>query len=354
MIFNLTLTFFQQNILIVCFVCVLLFLIYQLMFEYYKYRHVHSDYQLLLGGEEKPDIITRNKLLKYWNTSSYNNYFKYTVSSMETCKNKKIIFTGLCQDHGKKILTQWLPFLTKIKVYFKDYRVIIVENDSKDKTRELLLKEAEKDEKFIVLCDDLKPENTHTCQLGLRSIENNRDKETNLKQRIKILSKFRQVYWNYILKNYSDFDYMCVLDWDLEGRLSIPGFFHGLYYVGNYSDVIACNSFYKGQKNMYFIYDTYPLLNHYRCDYLQENKSFEDSRVKKQMHNKILYGSAYPIPVESAFGGMALYNIQTIQHKNASYLTPLCPIECEHTTFHQNLNVHIDPWMTFYITKNNH
>lgn len=350
MIFNLTL--FEQNILMVCFVIVLLCLIYKMTHQYYKYRTVYSDYHVLLG-EEIPDIITRDKLLQYWNTSIYNDYFEYISLSIKKCKQETIIFTGLCQDHGTTILSQWMPILNNIKTYFKDYRIIIVENDSNDGTRELLLKEAEKDEKFIVLCDDFKPENTHTCSLGQRSIQTYEDKEQKLSHRIKTLAKFRQVYWNYILKKYSDFDYMCVLDWDLEGVLSIPGFFHGLYYVRDYSDVIACNSFHR-VKDMYFIYDTYPLLNHYRCDYLHENKLAEDEKTKKQSHNKILYGSGYPIPVESAFGGIALYNIQSVKQKNADYTNPLCPIECEHTTFHQNLIVHIDPWMTFYITKNNH
>lgn len=351
MIFNLSQT--EQNIFITCIVILLLYLLYKIIYQFYKFHMIYSDYRTLLG-EELCDKILREKLLQSWDTSAYHDYFDYTISSIKRCKQETIIFTGLCQDHGEKILLQWMPILEKLKKSFKDYRIIIVENDSNDDTRNYLLKEAQKDEKFIVLCDVGKPENTHTCQLGVRSIQTKQEKEQNLSKRIRILARFRQVYWEYILKNYHNFDHMCVLDWDLEGNLSIPGFFHGLYYVRHYSDAVACNSFYQ-TKDMFFIYDTYPLLNHYRCDYLQENKSLEDERIKKQFHNKILYGSAYPIPVESAFGGMALYNIHSLQQKNANYTsTPLCPIECEHTTFHQNLIVHIDPWMTFYITKNNH
>lgn len=351
MIFNLTRT--EQNLIVLFVLMVLFFLLYQMIYQYYKFHRIYSDYRILLG-EELGDKIVRDKLLKCWDTSAYEEYFENTLSSMKRCKQETIIFTGLCQDHGKKVLSQWMPLVGKIRKSFRDYRIIIVENDSRDDTREWLLQEAEKDENFIVLCDDKKPENTRTCQLGRRSIQTQQDKEQNLTQRISTLATFRQVYWNYIQLNYSNFDYMCVLDWDLEGNLSLPGFFHGLYYVRNYSDVVACNSFYQS-KDMFFIYDTYPLLNHYRCDYLQENKSLEDIRVKKSMHNKILYGSAYPIPVESAFGGLALYNIQSLQNKKASYTaTPLCPIECEHTTFHKNLTVHIDPWMTFLILKNNH
>ena len=77
-------------------------------------------------------------------------------------------------------------------------------------------------------------------------------------------------------------------------------------------------------------------------------------KMKKKMQHKVLYDSSYPIPVESAFGGIALYNIAQIRSKGASYENPSCPIECEHTTFHRKLNVFIDPWMTLFITKNRH
>jgi len=342
----------EQNIFILFMVVLLFFLIYRLFYRYYVYTSVKSDYYIFFE-ETSMDHLTQEKLITYWKTNKYNEYFESTISSIKQSKNETIVFAGLCQDHGASVLKMWMPILKKLGGYFKDYRVIIVENDSKDNSRELFLKEAERNDKLIVLCDDNTPENAKTCKLDIRSVRTRAEKETTLARRVRILGKFRQVYWNYILKKFNDYDYMCVIDWDLEGQLSIPGFFHGLYYTRNYSDVVACNSFHN-YKNIYLIYDTYPLLNHHRCDYLEANKMIEDLRANYNFRNKLFYEIAYPLPVESAYGGLALYNIQKIKKKDPDYTDQTCHIECEHSTFHRNLDVHIDPWMTFFIEKNNH
>lgn len=334
-------------------IIILVLMMSKLLYKYYIYHNVWADYNVIFGGEEMDDI-TRSKLVSCWKTSSYDNYFDYSLLSMKRSKSETIVFVGLCQDNGERMLHMWKPIIEKWGGYFKDYQIVVVENDSVDDTREIFLKEAEINKKFVVLCDANKSENTKICKMGLRSMKKGGNKEKNLEERIRILAKFRQVYWEHVMRKYSNYDYMCVIDWDLEGKISTSGFFHGLYYVKNYSDVIACNSFHQSQSGEYLIHDTYPMLNHYRCDYLKENKTLEDTRIEYQMRKKLFYGSPYPVPVESAFGGIALYNIQNVKNKNAFYTNPICPIECEHTTFHKNLRVYIDPWMTFYITKNNH
>jgi glycosyltransferase involved in cell wall biosynthesis len=313
---------------------------------------VLSEYNDVFGWNVDP--ITQEKLIKYRDTKAYNDFFEHTISSMKQSREDTIVFAGLCQDHGRESMEIWMPRIRKIGGYFKDYRVIIVENDSNDDTREYLIKEAEKDNRIIVLCDEEKPENSRTCQLNIRSIKNVNDKETTLATRVGILGRFRQVYWNYIQQKYQDCDYMCVLDWDLDGNLSVPGFFHGLHYTRHHTEVVACNSFYEKIKGLFLIYDTYPLLNHHRCDNLRKNKNYEDSMANVRMRNKIFYESAYPLPVESAFGGIAIYNIQKIKEKDPNYNERKCPVECEHSTFHKDLEVYIDPWMTFLITKNRH
>lgn len=343
----------QQNFVLFCFALLIIFLIYRLVARYYAFVNSQNEYWNVFQ-EPTIDHVTREKLIKYWKTKSYEDFFRNTLVSMEQSKEDTIVFTGLCQDNGKEVLKSWLPKLEKIGGYFKDYRIIIVENDSKDDTREVLLKAAEKNSKILILCDDEKPENAKMCQLNIRSVQNTEEKETTLAKRVGILGNFRQVYWNYIVKNFADYDYMCVLDWDLDGELSVPGFFHGLYYTRHFTEVVACNSYYEKNKGMFNIYDTYPLLNHHRCDYLRENKIYEDMMANFKMRDKLLYDSAHPFPIESAFGGLALYNIQKIKEKNPNYTERKCPVECEHSTFHRSLEVYIDPWMTFLITKNRH
>lgn len=330
----------------------LVFWVQRLVYRYCAYTESISDFDQVFRPD-KMDPITHERLIRYWKTNSYYEFFNHSRLSMDKSQHETIVFVGLCQDDGKDVLATWMPILRRIGGYFKDYRIVMVENDSVDDTRIHLLRQAEKDSRFIVLCDQDHAENTKTCRLNMRSVETGQDKERSLEKRVKTLAKFRQVYWDYVKKNYHDYHYMCIIDWDLEGQVSVPGFFHGLYYARNYVDVVACNSYHK-ENDSFYIHDTYPLLDENRCQYLRENKSAMDLRMKKQMRDRVLYGSTYPVPVSSAFGGMALYNISRVQSRNADYKNPTCPIECEHSTFHKNVEVYIDPWMTFYITKNRH
>lgn len=343
----------QQNICVLCLLVLLLFLSYRVFSRLLVYNRVRSDYYVLFG-EPDMDHITQEKLIQYWKTKPYDDFFRYTLSSMKQSREDTIVFVGLCQDHGRESMMVWMPRIRELARYFKDYRIVFVENDSYDDTREHLLREAQKDDRVIVLCDGHTPVNRKTCDLGVRSVEKGGDKENSLATRVRVLGKCRQVYWDYVQENYSDFNYMCVLDWDLDGKLSIPGFFHGLYYARHFTDVVASNSFYKKKNGLFLIYDTYPLLNHHRCEYLKKNKLYEDQMANVRLRDKIFYGTAYPFPIESAFGGLALYNLQKIQHKTPNYLDRRCPVECEHSTFHKDLEVFLDPWMTFFITQNRH
>lgn len=322
----------------------------RLAHEYVVFHNVRKDYSGRFG--RAADTVTETKLLQHWKMPAYDAYFRNAQRSMEWAGNERIVFAGLCQDHGTHALQMWLPVIEELGSHFRDYRVVIAENDSQDDTRAVLLRQAQKDPRFIILCDEKHPPNALTCKLGLRSVRNSHEKENNLAKRVATLGRFRQVCWEFVRRELADYDYMCVLDWDLEGQLSVPGFFHGLYHARN-SDVVACNSFYWDVLDGFSIYDTYPLLNNHRCDHLTANKRHEDVRVQKIMKDKLLTPqSAHPVRVESAFGGLALYNIQNIAPKDPTYTKPTCPIECEHSTFHKDLIVHIDPWMTFYITKN--
>lgn len=319
--------------------------------RYTVFHGVRTDYADKFGGR-RVDVVTQSKLLRHRDMPAYDAYFRDATRSMGWARNERIVFVGLCQDHGRHALNAWLPVLEELGSFFSDYRVVIVENDSRDDTRQVLLQQARKDSRFVVLCDGNRPPNTLTCKLGLRSVRGSHEKESKLEKRVATLGRFRQVYWDYVRRQLPDYDYMCVVDWDLEGELSVPGFFHGLYHARN-SDVVACNSFYRGIDGGVRVYDTYPLLNNHRCEHLASNKRAEDVRVQKIMNERLLTAhSAYPVRVESAFGGLALYNIPNITPKEPRYTNPICPIECEHSTFHRGLVVHIDPWMTFYITKN--
>lgn len=302
------------------------------------------------------DMVTLARWSHHWNHRSFDNFVKVIEESRKNCRNETIVFVGLCQDNGRQFLPFWIPIMEKLGKSFRDYHILFVENDSNDDTRTQLLRARTSNRRITVLCNDDAPENSPACRLGLRSVETGSDKETKLRHRLQVIRKFRQVYLNYVKKNLSHFDFMTVIDWDLMGEMSMEGFFHSLTYLRcGFADGVAVNSFYN-YNGTWRVFDTFPMINRRRCETLMQHKKHLDHEVDRHYREKLSSLWVHPIRMESAFGGVATYHISRIMTSDYVYETnePACPIECEHTTFHRNIRMYIDPWFVFLLTKNLH
>jgi len=195
------------------------------------------------------------------------------------------------------------------------------------------------------------------------------DKEANIQDRVERMASLRQIYLDFIDRYYADFDILMVIDWDLIGKLSLIGWFHALSILQNQTqsvDVVTVNSlvqdrsFLFGKKD-WRIFDTFPMIDHrYRCHSIQDPKRKKqmDQDLQKAWSPRLREEAVQPIPVFSAFGGMALYRLSSIQKYGATYQLDVsqrqCPLQCEHTNLHQKLRVVIDPLFIFLIQRNLH
>lgn len=322
-------------------------------YRYWLERTIQSRY--LTSFQHEADMITLSRWSHHWDERAFDNFKKVIDDSRQQCKNETIVFVGLCQDNGRSFLPFWLPIIEKLGKSFLDYRIIFVENDSRDDTRKQLLQARMRNRRITILCSDDKPENTPECSLGLRSVESGKDKETKLEHRLHVIRHFREVYLNYVKKNLSHFDYMTVIDWDLMGEMSMEGFFHSLTFMRcGFADGVAVNSFYN-YSGVWRVFDTFPMINRRRCQMLLNDKKHLDHEIDFNYRKNLASEWVHPVRMESAFGGIATYHIPKIMSSHyVQTEDAVCPVECEHTTFHRSIRMFIDPWFVLLLTKNLH
>ena len=278
--------------------------------------------------------ISKNQIL---------DYSEEVKHGMRILKSKKIIVTGLIYNAESQIeyLKKWYSTL---KSLCKECHMVIVENNSTDRTREF--------------CKKWKKENPEFIHLVCESIHCDRDWQVSYDKspfsiRIRKMAFLRNKYVEYISKNFDKqhFDHVFVMDFDLRGALFWDGVFHSIFqFFHNPSiDVIACNGILAGSL---LYYDSFA--------YAKDKSELRwNSLIDKQNHDQdVLQNTSrkYQTSIEmdkvfSAFGGFCIYNFKTFRGKRYGYEENR--FACEHCIYHEQFeNVQINPKMLFIIEEN--
>ena len=293
------------------------------------------NYQIL--GSEIPKTFTNV------NPSEFTR--RVRMGHREMMKSK-VVICGLLRDAEDRI-----PFLKerikKLSKYFKDYRVIIVENDSSDRTRERLLEWAEENSKVTILgCGH----NSKKCSLKLPRTESHNVTWG----RINKMQYLRNLYLDEVRTSYSNWNYMMVWDMDILGSVYIDGIANSFGYFGTKkftADAICANGIYRWMVIPLY-YDTYA----------HRDKGDEFHISKKQLHDidkglTVRYSlGESPKEVDSCFGGFTIYRISSVISSNTRYGTTTKSsgdIECEHVVFNKPLSkVYMNPSMIHLVLQN--
>lgn len=293
-----------------------------------------------LNDIKKSGLFPKNyKTLKQFETLKNLGY--------KNAKEKKVVFSFLVRNSSYHIKKMRLKIETLGK-YFKKYHILIFENDSSDGTRNIL-KEWEKENKNLTILD--------CCTLGNCNCKLNWKKATfdgvHSKSRIDKMRMMREYMLNYVKKNFLDWDYSIVMDFDLEGSIFKDGFFTSFSY--NNFDVIfgsGLTSFPFLLKN-YMLYDSWAFLS----EDDEINEINKEDILKDFFHqNKILF--KFPIDInlkktKSGFNGFAIYNISSI--KNSSYINNISKSNCEHIDLHLHMihngysNIYFNPCSILFV-----
>jgi len=236
--------------------------------------------------------------------------YRYRVDSgLKILKEKSVLFCGICKDVERTIALN-IERICNIGSFAKNFHVFIYENDSNDNTPEILKN---------------KNSNNITCVSERTGLGNYRDDLTNGKDpwhynRCKILSECRNKYLEYARLNQDQYDYLCIIDWDLLGGWSLDGFFHGIFSLNNITNA-ACVSSYgvlaepTNTLSLEHIHPTkYIMYDSFAYRPINIETGIHMSRLP--IFNSFFFERGQdPIFIQSNFGGMAIYKIHTIINK---------------------------------------
>lgn len=237
-------------------------------------------------------------------------------------KQKRIVICGLARDTALS-LDIMMQRLEKTGKLFKDYKVIIFENDSVDGTRKKL-KTWQQCNQHVTLLECGVPD----CKLGNKPLY-----EYGLigGGRIQRMAQFRNYYLQVVQNKFSDFDYMMIVDMDLKGPWSNDGIAHTV--AQKEWDAVAAFGLHSFPGTAGMVLTVYDALA-----YVSKEGSYTDPQdfvinyFKMNFYDLLGIQKGDPmIPVKSAFSGFALYKINSI--KGSSYFGNIC----EHIGLHKQM-----------------
>lgn len=312
---------------------------------------VYENYQERLN-KQKNYAIFLETITKIKN-SDYSSISLEKLSSLDVLnldnleqgrqemQKHKIVIVGIARDNIKDLLVT-IKHVEYLGGFFKDYRVIIFENDSTDGTKEAFdAWQKNKKVKIISKTINKRKRSSHQFMADIRN--------------------------NYIeaLKNdeYADFDIVAVLDMDMSFGFDVRGAFDSFSKIDQW-DGVCSNGISNRKGKMYdafaFRSSEFPFppekwqeictkkdLNNkysnscnYSTSFIRDLIAF---RVGFQSESRLYWLKIVPqvqkyypvntklVPVDSCFGGIAFYKKQFIEECEYKSLNN----DCEHVYFHE-------------------
>lgn len=221
---------------------------------------------------------------------------------------QKAIICGISRDNAADfwIMKRHIEFLGS---HLNDYRVVIMENDSKDRTKKLLANWAYDNPRVTIISKDF----------------HNKKRPS-----IQFLADVRNMYIHAINQpKYDDFNLLIVIDMDMSYGFDIRGIYHSFASFDTW-DAMASNGISNQQGEMY---DAFAFRNaEFPWAHYDKPKTYW-SEVIPQIQKVHPVNTAF-VSVDSAFGGLAIYKRDKLNGcKYASFKE-----DCEHIEFHKCLS----------------
>jgi hypothetical protein len=269
-------------------------------------------------------------MVNSFNIEKYTSPDKYGIFLTNTTipeKGKKIAEDSravLCclARNNEKTCNRSIKMLEGIGKMFKDYRVIIFENDSEDSTREIVKNWESKNEKVTLL--NCCSKNSYDCKLKTKTgyshgVVSNK--------RMEQMSSFRNEYLKYAYLNYNDYDYLIVTEFDLEGAIDKSGIYDSLEQE-NWDGIFANGLIPLPPFGVnHSMYDALAFIPH----------NHNEQSILRRFMGLYLLNFYRPsmIRVDSAFNGFGIYKFNSIIDK---YYNIRDDYNCEHVGFHFQLD----------------
>lgn len=241
--------------------------------------------------------------------------------------NKNIVIAALARD-CEKSLPKMIGLLEELRKRFIWSQVVVVENDSKDKTKDILFSWEKETNGVKILSQDY---GTLTIpEIGQVDCD-----PTISFHRIEKMAFYRNIYLDYVDKLDCEIDYLIVVDIDID-FFSIEGLIQGIDKDENDWGAIFSNgitqAYYWGMRSkIYFdcfaIYE-YPFSGDF--SYNQKKIDLTFKTINKNVRNQKYYS------VISAFSGIGIYRyaaIKGLRYKASPNKAMYGTAVCEHIPF---------------------
>ena len=265
--------------------------------------------------------ILENKVHQIENTLkmfTYKSLPKERLSALNTINPTKLligkkemqkhqtVFVGISRDNADEILNV-MNHIEYIGEQFKDYKVVIFENDSTDNTKVILDYWATVNPKVKIISENY---------------------NTKKRPSIKFMADIRNKYLNAIKNDeYSSFDIVIPIDMDMNYGVDLRGLQHSFSKIEEW-DVVCSNGIYNSAGKMW---DTFAF------------RTQEFALTPSEYRNGSYWNDYLPsieqtyspnsdlVPVHSCFGGLAIY--KRINFSDCFYDS--VEEDCEHVVLHK-------------------
>lgn len=270
---------------------------------------------------------------------------------MKKISESTVVICGIVRnaEHG---LDRNIPVINEFVESCKDYRIYIFENDSTDRTKEILKEWTGKDpERIIVETKDFDSSNT----IPETKMPNHVNPFFSRK-RIDKMAALRNNYMHYINQLDLNVDYVVVVDLDV-AQLYLNGILTSFDSRTEW-DAVCANGYSLSPKLKRRYHDTYALTL-----WDERNESQTEEKIKKyaDLFGHLKEGDEW-VRIASGFGGIAIYRYEAI--KGLLYAEPSLnneddrvEVKCEHYSLYEQMikrgftHFYINPAMTLKYQK---
>ncbi len=243
------------------------------------------------------------------------------INISEDCRtnlaNASIAICGLARNCAHKLFKN-IKFIEELRAYFKFFQVVVVENDSRDKTRAILDNWSVSSSNVVILDGE--------SRLTVSISDDNVNPYYSC-NRISYLASLRNQYLNYTKSGDCPYDYILVLDFDVD-KISLSGVLNSFEQRDSW-DVACAYGYSMSPRLQERIHDTYAMV------LLGEEYKPQQERPIKQLQRDVRLNkiSGSLLRVYSAFGGLSIYKaglLYTINYQTLKNNDPRVEVRCEH------------------------
>ena len=242
---------------------------------------------------------------------------KLTTLGKKAIRNKNLILCTCVRDAEDNInnIKKVYRYFAK---YFNKVKLLVMENDSKDKTREKLLDLKSYIDIDIIGCGL----NSNVCNMNL----NNYRTGTNYK-RFRRMAIIRNELISHVKKIQSDYDYCIIFDGDTNINIDTNGLLESMYHLEYNKNIDAISCYGLGYASLFTlnrIYDGIAYKPVYNDNLINLLTTFRLNDLTK---------------VKSSFNGLCIYKLPFTDKMKYDIKTK----ECEHISFNKNFNIYLNP-----------